>query len=273
MMKQIVYISAFLLLIGFSSCQEAEYMLFDEFARVQMDESEEIKVDFFYMDDAVKRDTVYLTVHTIGYPENRDRKIALQQIPEYDIEYQYDNKGNLIDSIVTEKPNKAIPGVHYIAMDDSEMENLLVIRSDSVTMEIPIILLRDTSLQRKEFRLCLQLVATEDFLLGEHEHLSGTIIVTDKLSKPGFWTTAMEAAYFGVYSTRKHEFMYEVAGEKIDDEWCNRIKQDYAEFTYYIDKFKNALAEYNSNPENIAAGLAPMREDQNNPNSPLIVFP
>ena len=77
-----------------------------------------------------------------------------------------------MDSVVTEKPNKAIPGVHYVPMDDPEMENLLVVRADSVTLEVPVILLRDTSLQREEYRLCLQLVATEDFLLGESEHLS-----------------------------------------------------------------------------------------------------
>lgn len=272
-MKHILYIPTLLLLAGISSCQEAEYMLFNDVARVQMDEEKEIKADFFYMDELIKRDTVYLTVHTIGYPENRNRKIALQQIPEYDIEYQYDNKGNLIDSIVTEKPNKAVPGIHYVPMDDPEMENLLFVNPDSVTFEVPIILLRDTSLQREEYRLCLQLVATEDFLLGEHQHLTATIVMTDKLSRPGFWDTSVEQYHFGTYSTRKHEFMYEVAGEKIDDEWYYRIRQDVNEFLFFTNKFKNALTEYNQDPNNIAQGLAPMREDQNNLNSPLITFP
>ena len=272
-MKRIIYLLTPLLLCGVFSCQEAEYMLFNEVARVQMNESKEIMMDFFYMDESIQKDTVYLSVHTIGDPESRDRKISLEQITEYDIEYKYDNKGNLVDSVVTEKPNKAIPGVHYVPMDDPEMENLLVVKADSVTLEVPVILLRDTSLQREEYRLCLQLVATEDFLLGESEHLSGVIVITDKLSKPSFWDSSVDQYYFGTYSTRKHEFMYEVAGEKINDEWYNRLLQDYSERMYYVNKFKDVLAEYNSNPDNIAQGLAPMREDQNNPNSPLIVFP
>lgn len=272
-MKPILYLPALLLLAGFSSCQEAEYMLFNEAARVQMNESEEIKADFYYMDQSILRDTVYLSIHTIGDPENRPRKIMLQQITEYDIEYQYDNKGNLVDSIVTEKNNKAVPGVHYVPMDDPEMENLLYVQPDSVTLEVPVILLRDTSLQREEYRLCLQLVATDDFLLGEHDHLSGVIVMADKLSRPGFWDSRVEQYYFGAYSERKHEFMYEVAGEKIDDEWYARLSQDYAEQTYFTNKFKNALDEYNNDPDNIAQGLAPMREEAGNPDSPLIVFP
>ena len=236
-MKRIVYLLTLLLLCGVFSCQEAEYMLFNGAARVQMNESEEIMMDFFYMDESIQRDTVYLSVHTIGDPEKRDRKVFLEQITEYDIEYEYDNKGNLVDSVVTEKPNKAIPGVHYVPMDDPEMKNLLVVRADSVTLEVPVILLRDTSLQREEYRLCLQLVATEDFLLGESEHLSGVIVITDKLSKPSFWDSRVEQYYFGVYSTRKHEFMYEIAGEKINNEWYRRIEKDYSELMYYKNKF------------------------------------
>ena len=272
-MKSILYLPTLMLLAGLSSCQEAEYMLFNEAARVQMDESEEIKADFYYMDESIQRDTVYLSIHTIGDPEKRPRRVMLQQITEYDIEYQYDNKGNLVDSVVTEKPNKAVPGVHYVPMDDPEMENLLYVQLDSVTLEVPVILLRDASLQEEEYRLCLELVATEDFLLGEHEHLSGTITMADKLSKPSFWTSRVERYYFGAYSERKHEFMYEVAGEPINDEWYDRLSQDYAEQTYFINKFKNALDEYNNDPDNIAQGLAPMREDPNDPNSALIVFP
>lgn len=271
-MKHIFLLLSFIPFL-FYSCQEAEYVLFDDVARVQMDETAEIKVDFYYLDKSIVRDTAYLTIHTIGVPENRERKIALKQITEYDIEYQYDNKGNLVDSVVTEKANKAIPGIHYVPMDDPEMEKLLIVRPDSVSLEVPIIILRDTSLQREEFRLCLQLTETEDFFLGESEHLSGVIVITDKLSKPGFWDSWVDQYFLGTYSTRKHEFIYEITGEKIDDAWYERLTLDSGERTFWQNKFKNALNEYNSDPDNIAKGLAPMREDQNDPNSSLIMFP
>lgn len=272
-MKPIFYIVNMFLLAGLFSCQEAEQMLFNGVARVQMDEDNEQKVDFYYQDNSILRDTVYLTVNTIGDPEDRVRRIALEQITEYDITYQYDNKGNVVDSTVTEKPNKAVPGVHYVPMDAPEMESLLVIQPNAVTAEIPVIILRDASLKEEEYRLCLQLKSTDDFLLGERDHLSGAIVMADKLSKPNFWTSTVESYYFGTYSTRKYEFMYEVAGEKIDDEWYDRLLEDRAELYFFCDKFKSALEEYNNDPENIAQGLAPMREDQSDPNSPRIVFP
>ena len=122
-MKQIIYTVLFLVAIGLTGCQKAEYLLFNDIARVQMDEANEILTSFYYMDAAIGRDTVYLTVNTIGDPENRVRQIALEQISEYDVEYKYDEKGNLIDSILTEKPNKAVAGVHYVPMDDPECCN------------------------------------------------------------------------------------------------------------------------------------------------------
>ena len=271
-MKRIcIFVFAWMFFVG---CQKAEYMLFNDVARVQMGEGEEIRIDFFYTDRAIQRDTVYLTVNTSGYPLDKVRKIALEQIPEYDIEYEYDNKGNLVDSIVTEKPNKAVPGVHYVAMDDSEMEPLLTIQPNAVTAEVPIILLRDTSLRRNEYRLCLQLVATPDFALGESERLSGTIVFSDKLSRPSKWDDWMSRYQFGEYSTRKHEFMVEVAGGiKIDDDWIESLMSDMQELSFWRDKFKESLLEYNNDPNNIAQGLAPMRENQEDPNSPLIQFP
>ena len=261
-------------MLGLGACEETEYKLFDDVSRVQMDkENEEVRADFFYIDRSINRDTAYLKVNTIGGPMNRDRKISFQQITEYEYEYKYDEKGNPTDTITTEVKNKAVPGVHYVAMNDPEMQNLLVIPANEVAVEVPIILLRDASLRKEEVRLCLELQETEDFKLGESNRLSGVIIFADKLSKPIFWDSYVEAYEFGKYSARKHEFMYEVAGEKIDEEWYKRLYADMSESFYFRDKFKKALAEYNADEENIKAGLAPMREDQDDPNSPLITFP
>ena len=272
-MKEIIYTVVFLSTVLLTGCQKAEYLLFNDTARVQMNEEKEILTDFYYTDASIVRDTVYLTVNTIGDPENRVRRVALEQISEYDVEYKYDAKGNLIDSVVTEKPNKAVPGVHYVSMDDPEMLPLLVVQPNAVTVEIPVILLRDASLKKDEYRLCLQLVPTSDFLLGERGKLSGTIVFSDKLSKPGFWNTSVDRYYFGLYSTRKHEFMYEVMQTEINEAWWKKLRADYAELTYTRNKLKEALSVYNADPANKANGLAPMREEQNNPNSPLVTFP
>lgn len=271
-MKRIIYTAIFLSASWLTGCQEAEYLLFNDIARVQMDEEDEIRTSFYYTDASINRDTVYLTVNTIGDPEDRVRHIAMEQISEYDVEYKYDEKGNLIDSVLTEKPNKAVPGVHYVPMDDPEMLPVghpAQCRNSGDTGHPA----SGHHLAKDEYRLCLRLKVTEDFLLGENTELSGTIIFSDRLSKPGFWNSSVERYYFGTYSTRKHEFMIEVMQTEIDDAWWNRLAADYGELSYTKDKLRDALDAYNSDPGNIAQGLAPMREDPDNPNSALVTFP
>ena len=273
-MRRVIFIIYVACLIGLSGCQKAEYRLFDDVARVQMVGDREHYYNFVYKDrESVHRDTVYLTVQTMGDLSEVRRKIAFKQIPEYDITYKYDNKGNLVDSSMTEKPNKAIPGVHYVPMDSEEMQPLLVAESRMVYVKIPVILLRDTSLRREEKRLCLKLVETDDFKLGENSQLSRVVVVGDKLLRPQKWDSWYEKYQFGKYSERKHEFMIEVTQEKVDDEWFELLTYDSAKISYLKNKFKQELAKYNNDPENLAKGLAPMREDSNDPNSPLVVFP
>lgn len=265
----IIYIFALFL----AGCHEADKLLFDDIARVQMSKNKEIRYDFFYQDrSTVTRDTVYLEIHTIGLLADRPRKIALKQVQEYDVTYEYDDKGNLVDSVVREITNEAVPGVHYVPMEADEMKPLLLVQPGKVNVTIPVILLRDLSLRTEEVRLCLKLVATDDFQLGESDQLSRTIIFSDQLSRPSAWDKRMEDYYFGKYSTRKHEFMYEVAGEKIDNAWFERLLNDFGELSYFVDKFTIALAEYNSDPDNLSKGLAPMREDPDDPESDLVVF-
>ena len=133
--------------------------------------------------------------------------------------------------------------------------------------------MRDASLKEDDYRLCLRLKATDDFRLGETGKLSGTIVLSDKLSKPNFWNSSEDRYYFGVYSTRKHEFMIEVMQTEISDAWWNKLSADYAEINYTKDKLRDALQAYNDDPDNKVQGLAPMRENQNDPNSALITFP
>ena len=52
-MKQIIYTVLFLVAIGLTGCQKAEYLLFNDITRVQMDEANEILTSFYYMDAAI----------------------------------------------------------------------------------------------------------------------------------------------------------------------------------------------------------------------------
>ena len=99
-----------------------------------------------------------------------------------------------------------------------------------------------------------------------------TIIISDKLEMPSNWNYTTKA-YLGNYSTPKHKLMLLVVGNKVDDMWVAQVNKSKSFAIYWRGKFIEALELFNNNPANITSGLAPMREDPSNPNSPLVTFP
>lgn len=60
---------------------------------------------------------------------------------------------------------------------------------------------------------------------------------------------------------------------RVDDEWIAKGNADPTIFVYWRSKFVEELNAFNNDPENIESGIAPMREDPNNPSSALVTFP
>lgn len=275
-MKKIIYLLISVLGICFSGCQESPYFMFRDTDRVQLDDwdeilrvKKEIRYNFIYAKqgpDAV-RDTVYLTVLTLGKPRDYDRKVSFRQITEYKQEIIMDEKGNITDTLYHEVLNKGVPGQHYLPMNDPEIAPHLFVPANQVRAEIPVILLRDPSLKEQEMRVCLELTETEDFRLGEDEHLFLTIFMADKYSKPSQWDRLIY--HFGDYSERKHEFMTRVAETDINDDWLTYLLADLSLSTMWNKKCRNALNAYNADPDNIANNLAPMKDENGIP----VTFP
>ncbi|MBS7197074.1 MAG: DUF4843 domain-containing protein [Bacteroidales bacterium] len=267
-MKQVKYI-VYILLLGVIGCQEADHYLFNSDARVQLDDTTRLSFSFVYLPSDVIRDTIYVPVKIIGGPQDLNRKVRLSQVTEYSISYEKDLNGYVVDSVVTEIKNKAIPGKHYVAFDDPEMSGLLYAKANEVKSDIPIIVLRDLSLKTQEVRLGIKLEVSDDFLLGESKFLYRTIVLSDQLAKPSAWN-ALHDWIFGEYSTARHQFMIDVLKMPIDDEWFSR---SLAEIFYLRDKCAKALEVFNNDPDNIASGKAPLRENPNDPNSKVLTFP
>jgi hypothetical protein len=222
------------------------------------------------------KDTVYIRINTIGGITDQNRAGKLEQVTEYDITYIRDPLTNKItDSIVKEKPNKAVPGTHYLALNDPSMQSLLVIRAGKAFDSLPIILLRDASLKTNSYRLRLRIVANNEFAIGETKAIEKTIVFSDRLERFESWKTdagtSPAFSTFGKYSIAKHQFMIDVLKTKIDEEWYKAISLVQAQ-QHYKNLVKDALAAYNADPANIAAGKAPMRETSD-PASPLVTFP
>ena len=271
-----IYILA-MLLLSVISCSEADLMLYGDEPRVYLGGYTRAEsMTFYYDTDDVVRDTLYVYVETMGGPRDYDRAVNFKQVTVCDVEYTVEN-GVKVDSVVTENPYNAVADKHFVAFDSEEARKLMVIPAGEVSANIPIILLRDVSLKEEIYYLTLQLIENDEFKIGGvTKDVEYAITFADKLIKPNFWDLPYQGSYyFGKYSMRKHEFMIEVAGGKIDDEWWRSLygaSSVTGLLAYYQSKFKTELDKYNSDPENIANGLAPMREIVGDPTSNLVTF-
>jgi len=255
-MKRLLYI-ALIAMAVVTGCSKTEQLLYSDVSRVQVSDTTTINSTFFYEAATKIRDTVYIQVNTIGKTENYDREVKLVQVTEMNVQ------------------NPAVPGVHYVAMDDPSIKSLMVVKANAVNAMIPVILLRDPSLKNNSYRLRLELTANQQFGLGELQSRGRAIRFSDRLERFYSWRLdalpAPASNTFGKYSTRKHQFMIDVLHQQIDEAWYQAASSIGA-LSHYKNLLGEALAAYNTDPANIASGKAPMRETDA-VGSPLVTFP
>ncbi len=264
-------------LLSSFACTKEDVYDFKDVGRIQFYSSSVERVDdfaysFVWLNQKRSSDTIYLPLSVLGGASNLKRYVNIVQVPEYDVEYKYDNKGYVIDSTIIEVPNQAVPGKHYVPFNQEDLQALLYVDAGCIRDSIPVVLLRDASLKQAGVRLRIRLNASDDFQLGEERFLTRTVIFSDKLEKPGTWDFMTDRS-LGNYSIAKHQLMIDVVGERVDDAWIQKGNKDVSFFVFWRGKFIEALEKFNSNPENLASGKAPLREDPTNQNSPLVKFP
>ncbi len=238
-MKNLLLI-IFLSLVAFS-CKKDNYLVYDSADRIQFGpdiayiyQSNAMLFDtlksqtFYYYADEVKTDTVFFDIYAIGGPKDFDRSFKLQQV--------------LLNGM-----DNAVPGQHYVAFDDANMQDDYLFKAGEVHKKIPIVLLRDPSMKTKSFVLKFNVVANENFQLGETSNSWRKVIMTDRLSKPDNWTSSVNNVYLGEYSVRKHRFIIEVSGQKWDFDFIKLMIAEPTLLDYYKSVFKIALIEYNKN--------------------------
>lgn len=256
-MNRLIYFILIFLTAVITGCSKTDYLLYNDIARVQLTDTATLNSTFVYKAGSILRDTVYIQVNTIGQMTNYDRAVKLVQV----------NEPNEL--------NPAIAGIHYLAMDDPSLKEQMIIKANTVSNMIPVVLLRDTSLKNKSYRLRLELSANDQFGLGETQKRSRAIRFSDRLERFFSWrvdnTSAPAYNTFGKYSTRKHQFMIDILGLQIDEAWYQAIVAAGAT-THYKNYLKDALNVYNADPAHIADGTAPLRES-NVVGSPLVTFP
>lgn len=225
----------------FASCEQKEIEAFGNDAWLQFSGDTLQAKSFIYDPPSVLKDTVHLYVQIVGRNVKKDRQIKIEQV------------------IDTGNVNVAVAGEHFLAFTDPEFSKHLMIKADSGSVKLPIVLYRHDILKKKSFTLKVRLLESGDFKLGESTNLVRTIVFSDKLEKPSYWDRwggYLAKWYLGAYGPVKHRFMIDVTGLKIDDKFLEGFVRNATLRNFYMTLFKDKLREYNdAHPDN------PLREE------------
>lgn len=245
----------------FTGCNDSELPVYNDIARVRIAGGGG-SYSFVFKKSDILCDTLWFDVALVGLPENRDRRFTLVSHPEnkMDTVVVKNEAGEAVDTNIYN--TNAIPGVHYVGLDDPWVYSKMVIPANKVSCKVPIIIQRDTTMRETAYRLRLRLEASEDLALGMPENLQVSYSFTDQLIEPKNW--GFTISYFGSYSKVKYRFIIDVTGYEWSEKFIGDIK-DVAEQLFYKDWMRLALSEYNADPKN----NGPLRDEYNK----LVEFP
>lgn len=255
-MKNIKYSLLLLLAMVIFSCEKDIYKWDDKAARIQFTGDTLGYKTFIFEDETIVDDTIYLTVHTMGFTSNRDRYFKLKQTP--------------IEGVAN-----AVAGVHYIGLDAPEMKEYLKIPANEAVMKVPIIVMRDKSLKTSRVEMKLTITENEEFTFGELDSLSRRIIISDDYERPASYSSWLERMCFGTYSKVSHKFMHKVLSEQTkyvpDEAFFSMVSIENSHY-YYSEMFGKALKKYNADPNNTDTPLTSEPILPEFPNGKVIVY-
>lgn len=188
---------------------------------------------FFLLPEEQMRDTVWVDIRTMGYPADYDRQIVLKQTN-------------------TDSLGAAIVGTHYIAFDDPQVRERMIIPAGEIKAMIPVILLKDKSILASKVRLELAFGEMEYFCPGIDEWNKFVITSTAAAVKPDNWDTSWIGT-FGAWGSEKMKFIIDYVGYTEFDQ----KPSDAGYLNFLKAKAKQKLFEFNHQPDN---PKAPLRE-------------
>ena len=216
-----------MLLLTFS-CERHDALMYENDPRISFargddgyGQQDSILHSFFTVSEKQNRDTVWVELAIMGLPADQERPVKIVQTN-------------------TEATDAALPGTHYIAFDNPEVTGRMVIKSGQVTAKVPVILLRDASLQVSKKRLELEIMPNDYFQRGIDADCHFMIQTTALAERPDSWAEEWER-YFGSWSSQKMWFIVNYLG-------LNDFNEEYdTAYKYYLkQKAHTKLQEYNS---------------------------
>lgn len=215
-----------LALAATTSCSDNEPIAYENEPALYIDNDKNINFSFFYSTNTDGRDTVYAKIHAMGYPSDTPRSFTLYQM----------NAG---------EPNAAQAGLHYIGFDTEEMQKLMVMPAGKSEYELPIILLKDASLDNSVVNLKIGIRPNDNFVEGIKEKDSLVVSFSAQALKPTNWDD-WYYAFGSSWGTVKMKFIIENTGITNFD----NVPTDTDYKNYLNTKLKSKLFDYNqSHPD------------------------
>ena len=102
---------------------------------------------------------------------------------------------------------------------------------DSILLEVQ----RSPKIKDKEFKLVIDLQASDRLQVGETLNSRKVIVVSDRIVRPQWWDATMESSYLGKYSDAKYSKFIEVVGEGDLEKFSLAEQRDMMlQFKYYL---------------------------------------
>lgn len=124
-------------------------------------------------------------------------------------------------------------------------------------------------LKNKSYRLFLRIDESANVKQGEKAYRKAKFYVSDKLEKPTWWSrndgtatnyyNVVEEVYLGKYSEKKYKLFL----DRLAEDNASFDGEDMLVMKKYALRLKYWLEDFNSDPENIASGEAPMWDKDN----------
>ncbi|MBR1400431.1 MAG: DUF4843 domain-containing protein [Prevotella sp.] len=196
----------------------------------------------------VQSDTLWILAKTVGFVTDSDREYSLEQL--------------MVDGA-----DNAVPGTDYVAFDSPEAKRIQVVKAGESLFRVPIVMLRNSGLSKKDAVLKVRFKANDNFKNGFTMMQTRVITFTDRLSKPTAWDGCNLNLIFGAYGDVKFQLMLDWSGLSWSDEFITEMyNTDKAYFDYLAKVFANRLAEENAKRQ--ANGQDVYREE----NGTAVVF-
>ncbi len=228
-----------------SSCEKDIDSYDDEQARLnfynyQNDQKiDNVSYSFVYHGSTTMQDTVWVNVKTIGFLSDTDRPIALKQVATGE--------------------NDAVPGTDYVSFDDSSLQQYYVVKADTNSARIPVIVKRTADMKTTEKTLRITFADNGVFQPGYEKNAFFTIKISDILTKPNAWDANYLYYYICTWTRGIHQFLIDQTGEPWDDEYINKAVGDMGFINYIGGWLPRRLAEVNA--ERQAQGLGVLMEE------------